>query len=323
MINFESRDFFSYFLHFFFECLVLLLPENQTTVINNINYMPLTKHDNMDFGDVNKIILNLPMDSPIAKNNFHNSLRFLFIAGLEGTGHHAFAELFTMCRTLKGSLCVPNCPLSLLLSHYTTTSQSGLFVSQDVLNIASNLLQVDKLVESLQLIRHHRLVPLGLDLCPDSGLMSYPSYDRMSKPMDHPDLPMLAMLFERHHLDLRVLLLRRSAKGILNSTLRRSFGGPLEPLVLLNNADILYSQLKSIDKKFIKCVQYEELSSMGDVKMMELFSFIHPLFAENHFDLKSYFRSPSNESVNVLSANDYSYFEFMLQRKLNMLNEFC
>lgn len=72
-----------------------------------------------------------------SKKMFSNSTRLLFIAGLEGTGHHAFKAMFETC--LRGSnnntggyYCESASRLSLLLQNFTRPFKAdGLFSTED------------------------------------------------------------------------------------------------------------------------------------------------------------------------------------------------
>lgn len=282
-----------------------------------------------NFGDIGDILMKFPSGSITAKSVFLEDKRFLFVAGLEGTGHHAFVDLMNTCRKKKGSICIPDCSISSKLSLFTSKSQSGLFVSQDVRNTMSNILAIDRLLLPYENKTGSFLVPFGLEQCRDTGTLSYPMYERLTKVMDHPDVGMIAMMAERHKLDLRVILLRRSAHKILYSAFRRNFGGYLEPLVIINNADILYGQLKSIDKRFIHCVNIDDLlqntRNMTE-QVSSIVHFIHPKLVEDVDLFVKHFRPTTNETALKNAAwNDIerSYFDYMLQKKLNRFDEFC
>lgn len=68
--------------------------------------------------------------APVVKRSFSNSTRALFVAGLEGSGHHAFAAMMAECE-VDG--CVYESQLSALSVSYNSSESStvGLFAGAD------------------------------------------------------------------------------------------------------------------------------------------------------------------------------------------------
>mmetsp|Transcript_8991 Transcript_8991/g.13395 ORF Transcript_8991/g.13395 Transcript_8991/m.13395 type:complete len:177 (+) Transcript_8991:188-718(+) len=68
----------------------------------------------------------------VQKTHFNDKIRVLFIAGLEGTGHHAFSSMFTVCE--KKNLCEVERKITELTMNFTGGRQNlvhGLFGAVD------------------------------------------------------------------------------------------------------------------------------------------------------------------------------------------------
>jgi hypothetical protein len=215
-------------------------------------------------------------DISTAKKVHSDQTRLLFIAGLEGTGHHAWNAMFEVC-TSSGK-CEVDVNLTQHLMHYDPSRQTvhGLFGAADGSTHSAQLEAVHQHLHALAQRGGQHLHFVGLCFVKHSAMLSYPNYNGVHKPLDHPDISVLAALAESAGVDFRVLVLQRSAKEILASTEHRGIGGAMEPSILISNAAVLHTQLSLLDRRFYHCVQYRALGNLTYTQQEQLADFLHP-----------------------------------------------
>eukprot|EP01042_Synura_sphagnicola_P030050 gene30050-38717_t len=131
-------------------------------------------------------------DVKIPKKVFSSKVRLLFVAGLEGTGHHAVKSVLSEC--YERNLCarVANATYD-LFRHSTTDGSHGLFGVKDA-KYSSFLLErfyrhLHELKQRSEETQEEHLYVFGMERDPGSGMLSYPTFnDRESKVFDHLDL---------------------------------------------------------------------------------------------------------------------------------------
>lgn len=215
----------------------------------------------------------------VVKTATSKRVRLVFVAGLEGTGHHAWNAIFGKC--VVSGKCAPatNLTQSLMQLEPKQGVVHGLFGAEDAPVNSIQLHDVYKQMEYLAEQDEARIYVVGLCFVHRSAMLSYPNYNGANKALDHPDIAVLATLAEMAGLDLRVIVLQRSAREILTSTANRDIGRHLEPKILIDNAAALYTQLLLLDRSFYQCVQYRELGKLSGPRRHALAKFIHPTLA--------------------------------------------
>lgn len=234
------------------------------------------------------------VESIIRKNSFSSNKRLLMFAGLEGVGHHAISNMFDVCINVTNNIsiinnnynivingkCLPVPELTTTLMFANTTNRSGLFFATDASKAGIYVKTIKNIMTSLNNQKENNnlssLYIIGNDHPTTSGMLSYPNFGDPHKPLNHPDISVIARLAELVGLDFRIIVLQRSADEILMSTKNRRFGGPKEGRILSDNAAALYSQLKLLDPKFFHCVNYHDLSSFNGNKRKDFIEFTHP-----------------------------------------------
>jgi hypothetical protein len=226
----------------------------------------------------------------IDKKTFSSS-RIIYVAGLEGTGHHAFESMVSRClnntiitniTTSSSNADVKPCEIDeelsklLMLNIPIGQVKLGLFFTEDSQHVHSLVQKIESRMAMLASKQGDHVYFIGLGYPRETGMHSYPSYGGSQKALNHPDVYVLAQLAEKSHADLRIIVLQRNAKDILKSTKGRHFGGSEEPRILIDNAAILYTQLMLIDPRFVYCVKYEEMSNLSHDKAKSLINFLHP-----------------------------------------------
>lgn len=173
----------------------------------------------------------------IGKTIYHPQVRLLFVAGLEGTGHHAWKSMLDVCAARR--LCVVEEEMTRIMMRFDphTRTVHGLFGAADV---DSNAAQVAALYRRMKEIaaaaEQAHAAPalhlLGLCFVKYSAMMSYPNYNGLHKSLDHPDISVMAAAAEAAGIDLRVLVLQRNAQEILRSTQKRQIGPRNSPYLI-------------------------------------------------------------------------------------------
>jgi len=239
----------------------------------------------------------------VVKRKESNVTRMVFVAGLEGTGHHALRAFFDVCEK-TGTVVKEKNPMlpafkfpcegeekisqDFMLFDHKHHRMGGLWGTSNAHAGASGMFQglvtsVHMRMVNLAKLTSPHLSILGLSFGNGvennpSGMHSYPNYDGKDKPLDIPDVTMLAGLAESAGLDLRILVLQRKDVTNMLQSYARRFDLPVakEALVMLNAMSSMYAQLQLIDRRFYHCVDYEELLVMTGGRADNLVDFIHP-----------------------------------------------
>merc|ERR1711988_30082 len=154
----------------------------------------------------------------------NNRPTVVFIAGLEGSGHHFWESVFSPCRR-NHSTCAYSIRLSQLLYH---KDEGGLFALEE--EFAAKHASIESLkrwrtprewerslesakaavrteLRALKSNSDLRLIIVNNAQAPGSGLLSYPNYQGAMRPLHTPDVRLLAELCEIEGVDLRIIAL--------------------------------------------------------------------------------------------------------------------
>lgn len=167
------------------------------------------------------------VDSKLVKKAINPKIRLLFVAGLEGTGHHAVCDMLTVC--IKSKKCEKEEIIGGACMRYDGNHREmyGLFGAAGSNNVMDEVTVIENRMNDLLKLQGDHLFYIGLKSHEGSGMMSYPNFEGKDKPLDYPDVFALAMIAESVGLDFRILVLQRSAHEIIESTSHRGFGGAL------------------------------------------------------------------------------------------------
>lgn len=176
----------------------------------------------------------------IAKVN-DNLVRFVFFAGLGGTGHHGWQVVM---QTEK--LCEQHVQAEEHLRNlwYGDDGKADVYYTQLRNEFSSTVQRTPK--------NHARLYCLNILA---GSMLSYP--DCNSK-RHHPDLISLTRAAAEAVVDLRIVVMHRDPAPMLVSlSFHRNFmDAPMEAQQMGNQAAILSAQLQSIDSKFYMCTAF-------------------------------------------------------------------
>ena len=149
----------------------------------------------------------------LAKDISSSKVRFVFVAGLEGSGHHAIHSIYSQCVSLGGPCAVNEEIMSYLYSGYS--EPEGVFVYGGATNQSSSELRTlrKKFVTEItkEAASHANPTVIFLNAgeqLPRTGMMSYPNFGGDEKSLHHPDVRELALLCEEAGVDLRILVLQ-------------------------------------------------------------------------------------------------------------------
>jgi hypothetical protein len=99
---------------------------------------------------------------------------------------------------------------------FITVNKHGLFGSEDM-EAYDNILEqyyydMQRFIQEADRAVDPHLYVMALDFIPIAGMASYPNFNVLAtKSLDHPDLFPLAILAEKAHIDIRFVVLLRSA----------------------------------------------------------------------------------------------------------------
>lgn len=258
----------------------------------------------------------IPNEFFVKKTIFDDRTRVLFVAGIEGSGHHAIKDVLELCFSMR--LCRA-APFSKDLFYRGSGSQ-GLFgaanysshpdllevtlgrMKEFMYNVSHNLPIEDNAAYDKKKIvlpghfgqdndsKPPHIYVIGLETFPSAGMMSYPNFnDGQTKALDHPDLIPLTILAEEAGIDLRILVLSRPAYDTLYSVIRRGYGNGYGPEILVDNAIALTHQIQMIDPAFFLCLPYEKLASYSHPEkaadLHAIAQFLHPVLDEESLQI--------------------------------------
>ncbi|CAM9508608.1 unnamed protein product, partial [Choristocarpus tenellus] len=209
----------------------------------------------------------------VRKTVFSDKHRLVFVAGLEGTGHHYFYQALGLC--VQWGSCESSCSLSKSFYPRMGAAESVVNFGNALANVRNHLRAAKKREQDLA-PGEGLVLPLNCLTNCSSGMMSYP-LGETHFPTQHPNLRHLAELAEDADLDLRIVYLTRNAEGILSSTVvNRGFGTYMHHgRSLVANAFTLRNQLAMVDPAFIMC--FRVIGEAGDPSAVaRLAEFITP-----------------------------------------------
>lgn len=267
----------------------------------------------------------------IEKKSFNENLRLLFVAGIEGTGHHAISSMLKECVKKDPHSCKNARDLSFdLFTHVTKDDNYGLFASEHGADVDKDLVKVRQELKTISSSSETALYFLGL--CDDAtaGMLSYPNFSGENKALNHPDVVLLTKMSEEVNIDFRIIVLLRDAVSILKSVFssKKNYLGGIkgpEPRILIDNTAVLYSQLTLIDSKFFQCMNYDDFIKLrrGDNELKEkLVNFVHPVVLKDKIDDMSH-------GIHMRDSNEYnetevfSFYATNLQLRLDLIQELC
>ena len=193
----------------------------------------------------------------LPKRNVSQNCRFVFFAGIEGTGHHYWQGLLTHLHPFT------NWSDNLSAELYNSGHKVGFFstYNETLRSIhASRVMQL--MTDADRSVREQGggIVPLNVLCKRISGMMSYPNLLGANRALQNPDVRALANLAELAGVDLRIVLLVRHPASVVRSGLRRGYekSGLIHAIKMYTSTlSLLSSQLSLLDPSFIACWRYE------------------------------------------------------------------
>eukprot|EP00752_Nemacystus_decipiens_P015643 g13960.t1 len=209
----------------------------------------------------------------VAKSVVSDKFRMVFIAGVEGTGHHYIMEADSAMFKANPDLPQLNKDYKLSVRNY--------FVAICMAEKASRYTQAeDQAREEMRRVAEQAAeMPEPGSLYVLHNSLSYPTAHGTKKVMESIDLPMMVKVAGDSGVDMRVLYLRRSATDILvANTVHRGFQnylGTLTPndtpegrfmeyvTILFTDIAVLQSFLSELPPEYIVCHDWDRLGD-GD-----------------------------------------------------------
>ena len=251
--------------------------------------------------------LPAPGSAPfIRKTATSSTFRVVFIMGLEGTGHHAWSNIYNTCIRTGVGPCASNETLTTLL-YKGGPLPEGIFAygaspsDSPALVACRQRLFLSALAELKEKASSELIFLNGAEV--KEGHLSFPSYNGPHKALHQPDVVALARLCESVGVDLRLVVMLRDTDAITASTVKRAFGkdSAHEVAVLTNNAAVMTAQLSLLDPAFTSCVQYDDMGDPHKADVREsLASFLHPKLTGDILKMgfrAKFHRAPSRAGV--------------------------
>lgn len=166
---------------------------------------------------------------PIEKSMVSSTLRLVFFAGLEGTGHHYATNAFTkLYDTYPDIEAIFSCSIRFDVFLPRAMSRSPLHYQKSQDNLRTALQELAALEENLRpegtIVTVQKTSRLQKTCHGGLTQISFPTYHGPDKALSYPDVQLLARVAEEEGIDFRVLYLHRSARDLLISdTIHRRF----------------------------------------------------------------------------------------------------
>jgi hypothetical protein len=210
------------------------------------------------------------------KKTIFEGPRLIFLAGLEGTGHHLYTDNFDLASTGHDQDVI-----DLFDTRKTNCGPTGSLAedcgpaldSDDFIAKRESLVQKLKALHSQGSSKVYGLFHRRPGTEPQVATFpySYPyARDAGRAILSHPDVRVLAEVAETAEIDFRVVLLTRNARDMLHSTVvHRGFcpgpsGIERQANYLIHNANVLSAQLSKMDKEFVVCAPFEQLPHLSE-----------------------------------------------------------
>ena len=162
----------------------------------------------------------------VMKTKYSDRCRFVYVAGVEGTGHHGIGHLLTSLRVpalhsapyykqLDADEHISNFIWKMFQHqsytfHERVKKQLAVRLAWRMQQATRNTAAGEPAVVVINGIREN-----------EGGMQSYPNTDQEDKVILHPDLQQLAAVFESNGADLRIITLSRNGGSSLASTIKR------------------------------------------------------------------------------------------------------
>jgi len=205
----------------------------------------------------------------LPKMAYSNKTRFVFIVGLEGTGHHLWKPIWEACSLNSICLQPPTIPGFKLSDKAMKGGLNGVMISkpqvEGIVNVFLN--NINKVISDQP--KTYVLNTWGhSDWSAGGGQMSYPSFMPSCRDLSIPDVRLMAELFETVGIDFRLLVVRRDPLDVLiSTTVHRHFGTAIENGALYAKVierSMIGEQLARLDSAFYECLVYEDLNAIPE-----------------------------------------------------------
>ena len=215
----------------------------------------------------------------VPKTKYSDKCRFVFVAGVEGTGHHGVGHLLTSLRVPKphGVPLYKQLDADEHLSQFVWKMfghQSYTFhervKKQLVVRIAWRLQQASRSTA----VGEPAVVVINGIRENEGGMQSYPNTDFDDKVILHPSLQLLAQVFEANNADLRIIALTRNGGSSLASTIKRdhavavvgkSYHVYYQARVLRSSLAALSADIAALDPAFVTSFSMEMIHQQPEL----------------------------------------------------------
>lgn len=240
----------------------------------------------------------------IHKTIFSNKKRFIFVAGLEGTGHHFIGTIFRESDHFKVLNSDPiRCNLMQIGSEtqlFDLTPDSSAYNDKKKL-IITQLRRLELENSPFSLFALNTDQESGKNCM--SGMMSYPNG---LNGKSWPDIYALSRVAEEAGVDLRIIVLTRKTVPMIQSVSARFRSEKPNSILAERGANKLVRQLDQIDHAFYTCISYEDLHGLVNDSLRNIQKFLVPIEHQLHYDFIAAVRSKVHNKRDLFRGVNYS-----------------
>ena len=250
-------------------------------------HAPLSPEDN----EILAKVLQRFNEHKLMKKTHGLNNRLVFVVGLEGSGHHMVRALVKKCTETGIKVCKHELQVSRILfkhqKHHQKDTYNGLFGADEYGKHGNLLVQLYKRLVQLAEDAKGRRQLLFLNTHDDeqSGMLSYSNFQGPYRDLHNPDLHVLSAVADAAGVDLRLLVLQRSALELWRSFHSR-FYEKASLMGMMNSATNLFRQLRQVSPEYFMCVPYGEFATYKtDSRGNAVADFLHPGLAQQRYFL--------------------------------------
>jgi len=227
------------------------------------------------------VVLRRPLQPTTAANTQAKPPRFVFLIGLEGTGHHLYSDLVAKSPTFTKLLVSQYDMIQLQQSLYNNKNRVNSLWGAHCGETPGNITAImNRVVSHIKVLDQHMdstlTIPINGPKYPKTGfgMMSYPTYSSLdnegSKRCALTKYPNIDLLYHACHsaqVTCGHIYLHRDPSQVLRSTtIKRRFHSLTEALHLYTTMlHVIHGQLLAYPSQLVSCWDYSEPPTFTDV----------------------------------------------------------
>mmetsp|Transcript_28670 Transcript_28670/g.37578 ORF Transcript_28670/g.37578 Transcript_28670/m.37578 type:complete len:306 (+) Transcript_28670:87-1004(+) len=237
---------------------------------------------------------------------------FIFVLGLEGTGHHMCAAIWNRC-----DRCANSGDVGQLIYKQTPKQASGIFAETNPTTFAQQNSQLVKKLAEKSKLEKGKLIILNTWKGSASGEVSYPNFLGPYRFTQHPHAIHMFEEAKKAGTKVKFLVLVRSAQQmIVSTTIHRHFEKRQREVKILENMcqELRYT-LMEIGRENYGCIDYNNLDPLMLSQTGKTLGFNGDSFKDT---ILSIFHASSRSSGNEFSKEDLDFMRPLISCAENL-----